>query len=106
MDNIYGINLKDFLESIGLSNVPEDKQQEYSQRVAELLEGRIFMRLSAAVKEEEGKLMHGKSPEEVMQFLADKGVDVATLALEEAAAFKEEMAANMAYVQGLMDREG
>jgi hypothetical protein len=101
--NLYGIDLQQFFNELHLDHLDPAKQEEYFKTFSKILEGRLFLRFMDLITEEEEKSLEGKSQEEVMKYLGDKGIDIGDIAIEEASKFREELIGNMAYMKGMVD---
>lgn len=97
------INFQELLQELSITETDPEKLKEMSNRVKELLEQRILVRLSETLSEEDKTRMESLSDEELAKFFEEKEIDLEVIAFEEAAIFRDEMSQNMAYIQGLID---
>lgn len=87
---------KELIEELGLSNLPQDKQEELLIKMTEVLLKRIFVetmeRLNETDREEYGKMLdENTDPEKVGEFLKKKVANYDQLVEKIVVDFKEEM---------------
>ncbi|MFA5961856.1 MAG: DUF5663 domain-containing protein [Parcubacteria group bacterium] len=87
---------KELLEELGLSSLPEDKQEEILIKMTEVLLKRIFVetmeKLSETDREAYEKMVDEKNdPEKIGEFLKEKVVNYDEMVQKIIIAFKEEM---------------
>lgn len=87
---------KTLAEELGLSNLPEDKQQELIIKMTEIILKRIFLetmeKLDESGRNEYEKLVDGgATPEQIEEFLKSKISDYEQMVEKVAADFRQEM---------------
>lgn len=92
---------KNLLDELGLSNLPQEKQEELVIKMTEVLLKRIFIetmeKLKESEQEEYAKLIEAKaSPDEVEKFLKEKIADYDQVFEKIVADFKQEMTKGIA----------
>ena len=87
---------EDLMSSLGLSNLPQDKQEELLIKMTEVILKRMFVetmdRLNAKDQELFGSMMDAQTnPDEIEKFLQGKIADYDTMLQSIIEKFKEEM---------------
>jgi len=86
---------KDILEILNLKNLPNNKKQEFYQKMTETIQNRVMAKildgLNENEKEEFTKLLDENDKQKIEEFLKSHGVDTAKLMLEESVIYKTEM---------------
>jgi len=98
-------NIIDLLE---LKNLPEEKKSALLEKMVEIIQNRITLRildaLSEKEKEELDKLMDAKKEEKIDQFLREKVPNFDALTIAEILKFKEEMVDNLKVIKEVIKK--
>ena len=85
---------KDIIVLLGLEKLPKEKQDEYRQKAIETILDRVFVRITNTL-DEMGKLADYEKvvndEERAMIFLADNGLDLEQILIEETMYYKTQM---------------
>lgn len=84
---------KDILELMGAKNMPEEEKKNLYTKILETIQNRVIARVADSLTDEDMKKwaeIKGDK-EKATQFLADKGIDLGKLYLQEALIYKTEL---------------
>jgi VIT1/CCC1 family predicted Fe2+/Mn2+ transporter len=82
---------EDFFTLLGMEELPEEKKQLYLDMMSRTVLARVFQAISAELSAEERAELDQISSEEMVDYLQQKGFDVATLILNEAMRYRAEV---------------
>lgn len=97
-------SIKNLLIELGLTDLSEEKKQDYIEKIKQILEARVYMRISEELSNEDVEKLNQMSDEETITFFESKNIDVPKITIEEAMLVREELKSNMDYSQGLIDQ--
>lgn len=85
----------DLLEALGLSSLPEEKQEALIEQVLKLVQARVINRVDELIKPEDRtewqQLLAGEDEAALTKFLEGRGIGFTALVLEESYALKAEL---------------
>jgi hypothetical protein len=85
---------ENIFHQLGLESLPDDRKAAMLDRLAELVEKRVILRLVESLSEEDSAEAEklSESPDELLPFLASRaGGDIAQIITQEAEALKNEL---------------
>ena len=92
---------------LGLKNLPAKKKQEIGDKIEDILVSKVLLRLSAYLSNPEiaevKRMLEEKDQAGLQQFLAQKGIDLPRLFIEEAVLLKAHL---VQLVKNLLSQSG
>ncbi len=81
---------KNIIDLLGMQGLSEEKKKEFQDNVLKAIENRTYARVLKLL-EEKGRVEEYKKAEDIDKFLADVGIDVDKIYVEEALYYKLQM---------------
>jgi hypothetical protein len=103
MINKYGIDLTNLLEELGLSGLSPEEQDTYANKILASLEKAIAGRIAEKLNDQELAELDTLTAEQVSDYLAEKGIDVVELAVEEGTVLRDHLLGGMSYAKGIIE---
>ena len=95
MDKMKSLVETDLLQSLGLENLPEEKQEEIMTQVMESVLNRVLVRIVDALgddkKDEFMEMLEKSDDKQIRQYLVDNKVDMDKIVVEESLLYKNEL---------------
>jgi hypothetical protein len=98
------IILEKFFNDIGLDEISPEEKEKLFENIFKNLENRILVRLRSIMSDEEvSEWEKLDSDEELDNFYKEKGIDIDSIAQEEARLSREQLIQNISYIKGKME---
>lgn len=95
---------QDIFDQIGIGNLPAEEKEKFFSEMGEVVEMGVIAKVARILSAEDKKKFDELPTDEGKEkFLAEKGIDLAAIAMEEAIAFREKFIADVNYITGRVE---
>ena len=83
---------EDFFSLVGLQDITDEEKMEILESMNKTVQARAYLKVSEQLDPDERIVLDHKTGDELMQYLADKGIDLVNTVMEEAVKYRLELA--------------